>query len=70
MPNPPVLNTDQQDSGAVLSQDGTLAATWNESSPQSTVKVQDTATGRTVFTLPATIGDESELQLRTTTSCS
>jgi WD40 repeat protein len=54
LPNPLVLNTDQQDSGAVLSQDGKLAATWTESSPQSTVKVQDTATGRTVFTLPAT----------------
>ncbi len=54
LPNPPVLDTDQQDSGAVLSQDGTLAATWNESSPQSTVKVQDTDTGKTIFTLPPT----------------
>jgi WD40 repeat protein len=53
-PNPPVLNTDQQAAGAVLSRDGTLVATWSESSSQSTVKVQDTATGRTVFTLPAT----------------
>ena len=54
LPNPPVLNTDQADAGAVLSQDGALAATWSESAPQSTVKVQDTATQRTVFTLPAT----------------
>jgi WD40 repeat protein len=54
LPNPPVLNTDQQAAGAVLSRDGTLVATWSESTPQSTVKVQDTATGRTVFTLPAT----------------
>jgi WD40 repeat protein len=54
LPNPPVLNNDQQATGAVLSRDGTLVATWSESTPQSTVKVQDTATGRTVFTLAAT----------------
>ncbi len=54
VPNPLVLNTDQKDSGAVLSRDGTLAATWNESTRLPTVKVQDTASGRPVFTLPAT----------------
>ena len=54
MPNPLVLNTDQTNTGAVLSQDGSLAVTWSESSPNSTVKVQDTNTGRSVFTLPAT----------------
>ncbi|HVC71196.1 MAG TPA: TIR domain-containing protein [Acidimicrobiales bacterium] len=54
LPHPPVLNTDQQAAGAVLSGDGTLVATWSESTSQSTVKVQDTATGRTVLTLPAT----------------
>jgi WD40 repeat protein len=54
LPNPPVLNTDQQDAGAVLSGDGALAATWSESAPQSTVQVQDTGTQRAVFTLPAT----------------
>ncbi|HVA04297.1 MAG TPA: TIR domain-containing protein [Acidimicrobiales bacterium] len=54
VPHPLVLNTDQQDVGAVLSGDGTLAATWNESGQTSAVTVQDTTTGRTVFTLPAT----------------
>ncbi len=54
VPDPLVLNTDQQDTGAVLSRDGTLAATWSESAQNSTVKVQDTTTGRPVFTLPAT----------------
>jgi WD40 repeat protein len=54
LPNPPVLNTDQANSGAVLSRDGTLAATWSESAPQSTIKVQNTEAQRTVFTLPAT----------------
>ncbi|HEY7948546.1 MAG TPA: hypothetical protein VID75_12785, partial [Acidimicrobiales bacterium] len=54
LPNPPVLNTDQANAGAVLSRDGTLAATWSEMQPQSTVKVQDTGTQRTVFTVPAT----------------
>ncbi|HEY5024432.1 MAG TPA: toll/interleukin-1 receptor domain-containing protein [Acidimicrobiales bacterium] len=54
LPDPPVLNTDQQNAGAVLSGDGTLAATWSESAPQSKVTVQDTATQRPVFTLPAT----------------
>jgi len=54
VPNPLVLNTDQKNSGAVLSRDGTLAATWNESAQLPTVKVQDAETGRSVFTLPAT----------------
>jgi WD40 repeat protein len=54
LPNPPVLNTDQANAGAVLSRDGTLAATWSESTPQSTIKVQNTKTQRAVFTLPAT----------------
>ena len=43
-PNPPVLNTDQANAGAVLSGDGTLAATWSEMQPQPTVQVQDTGT--------------------------
>jgi WD40 repeat protein len=53
VPNPPVLNTDQANAGAVLSRDGTLAATWTEMAPQSTVIVQNTGTRRTVFTSPA-----------------
>jgi WD40 repeat protein len=54
MPNPPVLNTDQANAGAVLSRDGRLAATWSEMAPETTVKVQDTGRQRAVFTSPAT----------------
>jgi WD40 repeat protein len=54
VPDPTVLNTDQSDAGAVLSSDGKLAATWSEMAQTSPVKVQDTATGKVVFTLPAT----------------
>jgi len=54
VPDPTVLNTHQGDAGAVLSSDGKLAATWTETAQISPVKVQDTATGKVVFTLPAT----------------
>jgi WD40 repeat protein len=54
LPNPPVLNTDQANAGAVLSRDGRLAATWSEMAPETTVKVQDTGSQRAVFTSPAT----------------
>ncbi len=54
LPKPPVLATDQQSLGVVLSADGALVAIWNDGPPTSTVRVLDTATRRSVFTLPAT----------------
>jgi WD40 repeat protein len=54
LPDSPVLATDQQALGAALSADGTLAAMWNDAAGISTVRVMNTATGREVFTLPAT----------------
>jgi WD40 repeat protein len=53
VPGARVLNTDQQDEGAVLSPDGRLAALLDDTTTDSTVTVVDTATGRTVFTLPS-----------------
>jgi WD40 repeat protein len=49
-----VVSTDQQNEGVVVSDDGRLAATWNEEAPTSPVQVADGSTGRVVFTLPAT----------------
>ena len=54
VPGSPVLSTDQQDDGVVVSDDGRLAATWDDQAPTSTVQVADGSTGRAVFTLPAT----------------
>ncbi len=54
VPDPTVLDTDSADTGAVLSSDGKLAATWSDTAQTSTVTVEDTATGKVVFTLPAT----------------
>ena len=54
LPDPPVLATDQQSLGVVLSPDGKLVAIWDDDAPTSTVRVLDTATRRLVFTLPAT----------------
>ena len=54
LPDPPVLATDQQAVGVVLSPDGGRAAIWNDDASTSTVTVMDTSTRRTVFTLPAT----------------
>lgn len=51
-PGSRVLSTDQQNEGVVLSPDGTLAALFDDSTPTSTVTVVETATGRSVFTLP------------------
>jgi WD40 repeat protein len=53
-PGSRVLNSDQQNEGVVLSPDGSLAALFNDETSESTVTVMSTATGRTVFTLPAT----------------
>ena len=52
--DPPVLATDQQNLGVALSPDGALVAIWNDGAPTSTVRVLDTATRRSVFTLPPT----------------
>ena len=49
-----VVSTDQQNEGVVISDDGRLAASWDEQTPTSTVQVTDGSTGRVVFTLPAT----------------
>ena len=54
MPDSPVVSTDQQNEGVVISDDGRLAASWDEQTPTSTVQVTDGSTGRVVFTLPAT----------------
>ncbi len=54
VPGSPVLSTDQQNEGVVVSDDGRLAATWNDQAATSTVQVADGSTGRVVFTLPAT----------------
>lgn len=54
VPGSPVLNTDQANEGVVASEDGRLAATWDEAMMRSPVTVQDGATGRVEFTLPAT----------------
>ena len=54
VPGSPVVSTDQQNEGVVISADGRLAASWDEQTPTSTVQVADGSTGRVVFTLPAT----------------
>jgi len=54
VPDPHVVATNQAALGLVLSRDGTLVAMWNDDAPSSTVTVIDTATWRTIFTLPAT----------------
>ncbi len=54
VPDSPVVSTDQQNEGVVISDDGRLAASWDEQTPTSTVQVTDGSTGRVVFTLPAT----------------
>ena len=54
LPDPPVLSTDQQNTGVALSPDGALVAIWNDANPSSTIRVLDTATRRVVHTMPAT----------------
>jgi WD40 repeat protein len=54
LPDPPVLSTDEQDSGVVLSPDGALVALWNDSNSSSTVKVLRSVDRRVLFTLPVT----------------
>ena len=49
-----VLNTQQANEGAALSQDGKLVALWNDAATDSAVTVVDTTTGHVVFTLPPT----------------
>jgi WD40 repeat protein len=53
VPHPTVLATGQQTLGVVLSPDARLAAEWTDDAATTTVRVVDTATARTVFTLPA-----------------
>jgi WD40 repeat protein len=50
-----VVGVGQESLGAALSRDGKLAALWHEGGGPTTVSVTDTATGRQIFTLPATV---------------
>ncbi|MGP0031281.1 MAG: toll/interleukin-1 receptor domain-containing protein [Acidimicrobiales bacterium] len=54
LPDPPLVSTDQEALGAVLSRDGRLLASWTEGSDHTTVQVRDVASQRVIFTLPAT----------------
>jgi WD40 repeat protein len=54
LPNPPLVSTNQQSFGAVVSPDVRRVALWNEGATTTTVRVVDPRTLRVTFTMPAT----------------